>query len=72
MVGDKQGFKGYLDILGEGGSRHAELIGGRAFEPELRLAPVVTSAKVIKFPLTGHQKARLFADARRPRLPTEH
>ncbi len=72
MAGQRYGFKGYLDVLGEGGSRHVELIGGRSFEAALQLAPVTGSAKVIKFPLTGHQKARLFASARKPRVSIEH
>lgn len=72
MDGERYGFKGFLDFLAEGGSRHAELIGGRGFEPALQLASVTGSAKVIKFPLTGYQKARLFAGARKSRVSIEH
>ena len=32
MLGHLQGFFSVLDILAEGGSRHAELIGGRGFD----------------------------------------
>ncbi len=57
MSGRFQGFLGFLDLLAEGERRHAELIAGRRFEPAQR---AVAAGKVVKFPLTGHQKARLF------------
>ncbi|MGQ0384232.1 MAG: hypothetical protein ACT4UP_06085 [Gammaproteobacteria bacterium] len=63
MSGHLQGFLGFLDLLAEGERRHAELIAGRRFEP--RLQPVA-AAKVVKFPLRGHQKARLFRAGARP------
>ena len=64
MVGHLSGFKSFIDLLAEGNSRAAERIGGRGLESSLRLAPAPARAKVIKFPLTGHQKARLFAEVR--------
>lgn len=72
MYGHLQGFISILDILGEGGNRHVELIGGRGFDPAPRLAPAVSSGRVVKFPLTGHQKARLFAEAPKSRVSIEH
>ena len=72
MVGHLHGFKSFLDLLAEGSSRQAERIGGRGLESSLQLAPVTASAKVIKFPLTGHQKARLFAERRKSTVDTEH
>lgn len=65
MSGRFQGFLGFLDLLAEGERRHAELIAGRRFEPALR-APA--AARVVKFPLTGHQKARLFQAGSEPRV----
>ncbi|MCI0433837.1 MAG: hypothetical protein L0271_09305 [Gemmatimonadetes bacterium] len=59
-----QGFLSFLDLLAEGQRRQAELITGRSFEPAVRAA--AQSARVVKFPLTGHQKARWNA-ARRDR-----
>lgn len=56
-----QGFLEFLDLLAEGDRRRAELIAGRRLEPVPQ--PAVQSAPVLKFPLTGHQKARLFQDA---------
>jgi hypothetical protein len=70
MSGHLQGFLGFLDLLAEGERRHAELIAGRRFEPALR--PVPAPAKVVKFPLTGHQKARLFGVAAKSTVPSEH
>jgi len=66
-----EGFLGFLDLLAEGQRRQAESIAGRRFrfEPELQSA---TASKVVKFPLTGHQKARLFAAAPKPRVSTTH
>jgi hypothetical protein len=66
-----QGFLNFLDLLAEGQRRQAESIAGRRFqfEPELQ---TVTSSKVVKFPLTGHQKARLFRDASKPTVSARH
>lgn len=63
-----QGFLSFLDLMAEGERRRAELIAGRRFEPELQ--PAVPAAKVLKFPLTGHQKARLFRDAPQAKVTT--
>jgi hypothetical protein len=63
MSGRFQGFLDFLDLLAEGERRHAELIAGRRFEPAQRAA-----ARVVKFPLTGHQKARLFQAGAEPRV----
>jgi hypothetical protein len=70
MSGHLQGFLGFLDLLAEGERRHAELIAGRRFEPALQA--VAAPGKVIKFPLTGHQKARLFGTVATPRVSSEH
>jgi hypothetical protein len=70
MNGHLQGFLGFLDLLAEGERRHAELIAGRRFEPALQ--PVVAPAKVLKFPLTGSQKGRLFGIAAQAKVPAEH
>lgn len=67
-----QGFLNFLDLLAEGQRRQAELIAGRRFEPELRLQPLATSARVVKFPLTGHQKPRLFQAAQGPKVTARH
>lgn len=72
MIGHLSGFKSFIDLLAEGNSRAAERIGGRGLEPSLRLAPVTASAKVVKFPLTRHQKARLFAERRKSTVTAEH
>jgi len=63
------GFLSFLDLLAEGQRRQAESIAGRRFrfEPELQSA-----SKVVKFPLTGHQNSRLFANARKQRVSTTH
>ncbi len=60
------GFLEFLDLLAEGDRRRAELIAGRSLEPQ----PAVESARVLKFPLTGHQKARLFQDAPKAKVTT--
>ena len=67
-----QGFLSFLDLLAEGQRRQAESIAGRRFqlEPELQLQAVVPTSKVVKFPLTGHQKARLFQDAPKSKVTT--
>lgn len=70
MNGHLQGFLGFLDLLAEGDRRHAELIAGRRFEPALQ--PARAPAAVLKFPLTGHQKARLFGTAAQARVSSEH
>lgn len=70
MSGHLQGFLGFLDLMAEGERRHAELIAGRRFEPALQ--PVPAPAKVIKFPLTGNQKGRLFGAAVKSTVPSEH
>ena len=64
------GFLEFLDLLAEGDRRRAELIAGRRFEPTLPLQPVAQTARVLKFPLTGHQKARLFQDAPKAKVTT--
>ncbi len=71
MSGRLQGFLSFLDLLAEGQRRQAESIAGRRFEAELELQPV-TTAKVVKFPLTGNQKAHLFQTASRLTVSTEH
>jgi hypothetical protein len=65
-----QGFLSFIDLLAEGDRRRAELIAGRRFEPELQ--PVAPAAKVVKFPLTGHQKAHLFHEGRASRVAPRH
>ena len=62
------GFLEFLDLLAEGDRRRAELIAGRGLEPQPQ--PAVESARVLKFPLTGHQKARLFEDAPKAKVTT--
>lgn len=66
MSGYFKGFIDFLDLLAEGERRHAELIAGRRFEP----APA--TARVLKFPLTGHQKAGLFGTAAGARVRSRH
>lgn len=66
------GFLEFLDLLAEGDRRRAELIAGRRIELEPQLQPAVAPAKVLKLPLTGHQKAHLFQAAPKPRVSTEH
>lgn len=65
-----QGFVEFLDLLAEGDRRRAELIAGRRLEPEPQLQPVARSARVLKFPLTGHQKADWFRADRKSRVTT--
>lgn len=71
MYGHLQGFLSFLDILGEGGSRHAELIGGRVATPELRLLPAVAPARG-KIPLTQLEISRLFDPRPKSRVSIEH
>ena len=62
------GFLEFLDLLAEGQRRQAESIAGRNFRLELQ--PAVQSARVLKFPLTGHQKPHLFEDAPKAKVTT--
>ena len=71
MLGHLQGFLSVLDILGEGGRRHAELIAGRGFSPGLRLQPVAAPARE-NIPLTQHQISRLFDTRPKSRVSIEH
>jgi len=71
MNGRLQGFLNILDLLAEGQRRQAEVVTGRRFETPAGLAPV-QAGNVIKIPLTGHQKARLFAGSPEPRVATRH
>ncbi|MBF8291488.1 MAG: hypothetical protein HW417_551 [Steroidobacteraceae bacterium] len=71
MLGHLQGFLSVLDILAEGGRRHAELIAGREFTPGLRLQPVAAPARE-KTPLTRHQISRLFDSRPKSRVSIEH
>ena len=71
MLGHLQGFFSVLDILAEGGSRHAELIGGRGFTSALQLQPVAAPARE-KLPLTRHQISRLFETQPKSRVSIEH
>lgn len=65
-----QGFLGFLDLLAEGQRRQAELVTGRRFEPQLESA--VRPARVVKFPLTAHQKGRLFESRRGSTVTKTH
>jgi hypothetical protein len=71
MNGRLQGFLEFLDMLAEGQRRQAEVVTGRGFEPQAGLAPV-QGGNAVKFPLTGHQKPRLFAAGQEPRVGTRH
>jgi hypothetical protein len=71
MNGRLQGFLDFLDLLAEGQRRQAELVTGRRFEAPLGLAPAI-GGKVVKFPLTGDQKPRLYAALREPRVGARH
>jgi len=66
-----QGFLKFLDLLAESQRLQAESIAGRRFESELALQPVST-AKVVKFPLTGHQNSRLFDATPKHRVSVKH
>jgi len=72
MYAKLQGFLGFIDLLAEGQRRQAELVTGRSFEPTPELRPAVGPAAVVKFPLTGHQKARLFDPRKDRRVATRH
>jgi hypothetical protein len=71
MNGRLQAFLSVLDLLAEGQRRQAEVVTGRQFEAPLGLQPVLTR-NVVKFPLTGHQKPRLFTAARETTVTTRH
>ena len=71
MNGRLQGFLSFLDLLAEGQRRQAEVVTGRRFEAAPGLQPVLAD-KVVKFPLTGHQKPRLFGASRKPTVTTRH
>lgn len=71
MNGRLQGFLDFLDLLAEGQRRQAEVVTGRGFEPQAGLAPV-QGGNVAKFPLTGHQKPRLFAAGPGSRVTARH
>jgi hypothetical protein len=72
MNGRLQGFLSFLDLLAEGQRRQAELVTGRRFDAVAELQPAVSPANVVKFPLTGHQKPRLFAEPRKPTVSARH
>ena len=71
MNGRLQGFLNFLDLLAEGQRRQAEIVTGRRFEAPAGLAPVL-ARNVVKFPLTGHQKAHLFHEGRASRVAPRH
>jgi hypothetical protein len=71
MNGRLQGFLSILDLLAEGQRRQAEVVTGRRFEDAPGLQPV-QARSVVKFPLTGHQKPRLFGAGRAPKVDTRH
>ncbi|MGH8249484.1 MAG: hypothetical protein ACREVI_02105 [Steroidobacteraceae bacterium] len=67
-----QGFLSFLDLMAEGQRRQVELIAGRRLDADLDLQPVATPARVVKFPLTGHQKPHLFQAARESKVIGRH
>lgn len=71
MNGRLQGFLTILDLLAEGQRRQAEIITGRRFEAPAGIVPVQDS-RVVKFPLTGHQKPHLFGQSREPKVHVRH
>jgi hypothetical protein len=71
MNGRLQGFLSFLDLLAEGQRRQAEVVTGRRFETPAGLAPAV-AAKVVKFPLTGHQKPHSLRAGREATVATRH
>ena len=71
MNGRLQGFLTILDLLAEGQRRQAEVITGRRFEAPAGIVPV-QATRVVKFPLTGHQKPHLSGLAREPRVHARH
>jgi hypothetical protein len=72
MNGRLQGFLSFLDLLAEGQRRQAEVVTGRHFEAVAELQPAVSPSKVVKFPLTGHQKARLSQTPQKPTVTARH
>ena len=71
MNGRLQGFLTILDLLAEGQRRQAEIVTGRRFEAPAAIVPA-GAPKVVKFPLTGHQKPRLFGPGREPKVHARH
>ena len=71
MYGHLQGFLDFLDLLAEDGHRHADLIAGGGFRPELRLQPVAALVRD-KIPLTQDQISRLFETRSRSKVSLEH
>ncbi|MSQ91963.1 MAG: hypothetical protein EXR87_03380 [Gammaproteobacteria bacterium] len=71
MLGHLQGFLSFLDILGEGGRRQADLIAGGGFNPKLDLRLVAAPAQR-KIPLTQHQISRLFETRPASKVSIEH
>ncbi|MGH7127292.1 MAG: hypothetical protein ACREIV_01895 [Planctomycetaceae bacterium] len=67
-----QGFLDFLDLLAEGQRRQAEVVTGRHFDAPLGLQPAVAPARVVKFPLTGHQKAHLLRAAPKAKVAPTH
>jgi len=72
MNGRLQGFLSFLDLLAEGQRRQAEVVTGHRFEAEAGLQPAVSPSRAVKFPLTGHQKARLFQAPQKPTVAVRH
>ena len=72
MNGKLQGFLSFLDLLAEGQRRQAEVVTGRRFEAAPGLQPAIATARVVKFPLTGHQKPHLFVAPRKPTVSPRH
>lgn len=71
MNGRLQGFLTILDLLAEGQRRQAEVVTGRRFEAPTAIVPV-QAGRVVKFPLTGHQKPHLYAGGRHPKVGARH
>ena len=71
MNGRLQGFLNFLDLLAEGQRRQAEVVTGRRFETPAGLQPAL-GGNLVKIPLTGRQKAHLFAAARDAKVGTRH
>jgi hypothetical protein len=67
-----QGFLDFLDILAEGQRRQAEVVTGRHFEAPLGLQSAIAPARVVKFPLTRHQKAHLLQTAPKAKVIHRH
>ena len=71
MLGHLQGLFSVLDMLAEGGGRHAELFAGRDYAWALRLQPVKVASNR-KIPLTQHQISRLFKTRTKSKVSIEH